>query len=56
MQLFRKAEVGGRQFRFLVVFGSGIWEFPKEKAIFGLVWRLQQLQVFEIKPWNRELE
>ena len=37
VQLFRKAEVGRRHFRFLVVFGSGIWEFPKEKAVWGLV-------------------
>jgi hypothetical protein len=56
VRLFRKTEVGGRHFRFLVVFGGRISEFPKEKAIFGLVWRLQQLQVFEIKPWYRELE
>ena len=41
VQLFRKAEVGGRHFRFLVVFGGGISEFPKEKAVLGLVWRLQ---------------
>ena len=37
VRLFRKAEVGGRHFRFLVVFGGGILEFPKEKAVFGLV-------------------
>jgi len=36
-QLFRKTEVGGRHFRFLVAFGGEISEFPGEKVISGLV-------------------
>ena len=51
-RLFRKTEVGGWHFRFLVVFGSGISEFAREMAILGLVRRLQQSTVFEIKPQN----
>ena len=43
-RLFRKTEVGGWHFRFLVVFGSGISEFSKETAVLGLVRRLQQLK------------
>jgi hypothetical protein len=33
IRLFRKTEVGGRHFRFLVVFGRGISEFPRENVI-----------------------
>jgi hypothetical protein len=54
--LFRKAEVGGWDFRFLVGSGRGRLEFSGEKAIFGLVRRLQQLQVFEIEPRIKELD
>ena len=45
MQLFRKTEVGGWHFRFLVVFRGEISPFPKETVVFGLVWRLQQYSV-----------
>ncbi len=38
---FRKAEVGGRHFRFLVGFGWGNLEFSGKRAIFRLVRRLQ---------------
>jgi hypothetical protein len=37
VRLFRKTEVGGGHFRFLVVFGSWISEFPGEMVILGLV-------------------